>query len=289
MLNSNIDNFYNISLKSPFYFYDNHSLKNPFVKRLIEFTFKYINNSKKCVILNHKYWRAGVPTADSVKEFYGSNDYNILVQWNNIFIPLELEDTYPVSQSVSSNIIDRDYQTYFISELKKINNDIIFYDDSITYDRKVRDYDHGKIDAVFKFQFNCDRSLFNSSDFIVRSKATGHIRNILRDSKILATMRNDGFFTLSIHGGSALQKIKEYPMSRVVVTPDSGEFNAKDFNVFFKFIKDFDENIIAGNEVMVVGENDELYAVGHSTVSGTEMKSYREGVAVKVHEGINKL
>ncbi len=289
MLNNNIDNFYNISLKSPFYFYDNHSLKNPFVKRLIEFTFKYINNSKKCIILNYKYWRAGVPTADNVKEFYGSNDYNILVQWNNIFIPLELEDTYPVSQSVSSNIIDRDYQTYFINELKKINNDIIFYDDSITYNRKVRDYDHGKIDAVFKFQFNCDRSLFNSGDFIVRSKATGHIRNILRNNKILATMRNDGFFTLSINGGVALQKIKEYPMSRVVVTPDSGEFNAKDFNVFFKFIKDFDENIIAGNEVMVVGENDELYAVGHSTVSGTEMKSYREGVAVKVHEGINKL
>jgi len=102
-------------------------------------------------------------------------------------------------------------------------------------------------------------------------------------------MRNDGFFTLSINGGLALQKIKKYPLFRVIVTPDSGEYNSKGFNVFFKFIKNFDDNIIAGNEVMVTDENDDLYAVGHSVVSGIEMKSYKEGVAVKVHEGINKL
>lgn len=289
MLNSNIDNFYNISLKSPFYFYDNSSLKNPFIKRLINFTFRYINNNKKCIVLNYKYWKTGVPTVDGIKKFYESNDYNILVQWNNIFIPLELEDTYPVSQSVSSNIIDRNYQQYFINELKKINNDIVFYDKDQISDKKIRDYDHGKIDTIFKFQFNSDISLFNGNDFIVKSKATNHIRNILRNNKILATMRNDGLFTLSINGGLALQKIKKYPLSRVIVTEDSGEFNAKGFNVFFKFIKNFDENVIAGNEVMVTDENDDLYAVGHSVVSGIEMKSYREGVAVKVHEGINKL
>lgn len=289
MLNNDLDSFYNLSLKSPFYFYDNFSLKNPFVKRLINFTYKYINNNKKCIILNYKYWKSGVPTNDNIKNLYESGDYNVLVQWNNIFIPIELEDTYPVSQSVSSNIINKDYQEYFINNLKKINTNIIFYDKNIEINNKIRDYDHCKISTIFKFQFNSDISLFNNDDFIVKSKATGHIRNILRNNKILATMRNDGFFTLSINGGLALQKIKKYPLFRVIVTPDSGEYNAKGFNVFFKFIKNFDDNIIAGNEVMVTDENDDLYAVGHSVVSGIEMKSYKEGVAVKVHEGINKL
>ena len=33
----------------------------------------------------------------------------------------------------------------------------------------------------------------------------------------------------------------------------------------------------------------DLYAVGHATVSGKEMGFYRNGIAVKVREGINKL
>ncbi len=78
----------------------------------------------------------------------------------------------------------------------------------------------------------------------------------------------------------------DYPLSRVVVTEDSAEFNSKGYNVFFKFILDFDHNIIAGNDVLVVDSSDRLCAVGKATVSGTEMKYYKDGIAVKVHRGI---
>ena len=47
-----------------------------------------------------------------------------------------------------------------------------------------------------------------------------------------------------------------------------------------------DPNITCGQCEYCKGD---LYAVGHATVSGKEMGFYRNGIAVKVHEGINKL
>ena len=102
-------------------------------------------------------------------------------------------------------------------------------------------------------------------------------------------MRNDGFLTLSIYGGLLLNNIIPFPHSRVMVSPDSGEFNSQGYNVFFKFIEGCDNDILPGNEVMVTDLQGNLFAVGHATVSGKEMKYYRDGIAVKVHEGINKL
>jgi 7-cyano-7-deazaguanine tRNA-ribosyltransferase len=97
----------------------------------------------------------------------------------------------------------------------------------------------------------------------------------------------DGFFTLTTDGGERLRSATPYPGKRVVVNSDSAEYNARGFNVFFKFIIMADENIVAGNDVLVVDEEDRLLAVGKSTVSGKELLFYREGVAVKVHHGIS--
>ncbi len=289
MLNHNLTPFASISLKSPLYFYDSVSLKNNYVKRLIDYTEKYVSNNKKTVLLSSRYWWHGFPLPEAIKSIYESSDYNFLAQWNNIFIPLELENTYPVSQMVSSGLADKDGMDNYINRIKSINSDVIFYDNSLEGNDKKRSYTHGKLNEIFKFQFNVDKGIFLDSDRAIKSKATGHIRNILRDNKILATMRNDGFLTLSISGGLIIKNNFPFPNMRVSVSPDSGEYNSKGYNVFFKFIESFDEKIIAGNEVLVTDKNDNLYAVGHATVSGREMKYYKEGIAVKVHEGLNKL
>ena len=91
----------------------------------------------------------------------------------------------------------------------------------------------------------------------------------------------------STEGGEKLRLATPYPLGRVVVNSDSAEYNRRGFNVFFKFIVEADENIVAGNDVLVVDENDRLLAVGKSTVSGKELSFYDEGVAVKVHHAIN--
>jgi 7-cyano-7-deazaguanine tRNA-ribosyltransferase len=289
MVNHNLDPFWNISLKSPLYFFNRETYKNTFIKRLVKFTEKYIKNGNKIILITGKEWRHGFPVSDDILNAYETTNYNFLIEWNDIFIPIELENTYPVSQMVPSGISDPDYKDNYIKWLKTINDDISYFDSSISGIEKIRDYNHSKINEVFHFQFSTEKDLFINSDKIVKSKATGHIRNLKRGEKIIATMRNDGFLTLSIYGGKLLNDILPFPESRVIVNSDSGEFNSRGFNVFFKFIESCDKNIIAGNEVMVTDNSGNLYAVGHATVSGTEMKYYREGIAVKVHEGIKKL
>ena len=289
MINHNLKPYWNISLKSPLYFFNDMTYKNTFIRRLVDFTESYISNGKKTLLINYRQWRHGFPVSDEIIHSYETTDYNFLIQWNDIYIPIELENTYPVSQMVSSGVTDHEYMEGYIKWLKSINSDIQTYNPSIAGDSRIRRYTHTKINNVFKFQFHTGADLFKESDIIIKSRATGHIRNIKRGDKIIATMRNDGFLTLSIYGGELLNTILDFPVSRVIVGQDSGEFNSRGFNVFFKFVEDCDENITAGNEVMVTDLHKKLFAVGHATVSGKEMKYYREGIAVKVHEGINKL
>jgi 7-cyano-7-deazaguanine tRNA-ribosyltransferase len=289
MLNHDLNPYWNISLKSPLYFFNRLTYENTFIKRLAKFTEQFIENGKKTLLINYRQWRHGFPVSDDILISYETTDYNFLIEWNDIFIPLELENTYPVSQMVPSGILDPQYKEKYIKRLKTINPDILLYDSSICGTEKLRSYKHSKINEVFHLQFNTKADIFNESDTIIKSKATGHIRNIKRGDRIIATMRNDGFLTLSIYGGVLLNNILDFPKSRVIVDNDSGEFNSKGFNVFFKFVEDCDSSIIPGNEVMVTDRSGNLFAVGHATVSGTEMKYYREGIAVKVHEGIKKL
>jgi len=276
--------FQSISSKSPFYYFDSNSLENPWVKRLKNYTYKYISNGKKTILIPKKLWKPGMPTGQKLIDFYEQNDFNILVPWNGIYIPVELENTFPVGQMVSSELIFNDLRDSYIRYLKSINDEVIPYTD-YTIKEKIRDFDLEKINTVFDYQFGV-KNFFNNNDQIIKSKTTGHIRNIIRNSKLIATMRNDGFFTLTPDGGIFLLAMLDYPLSRVVVTEDSAEFNSKGYNVFFKFILDFDHNIIAGNDVLVVDSSDRLCAVGKATVSGTEMKYYKDGIAVKVHRGI---
>ncbi len=289
MMKHDITPFWNISLKSPLYFFNKETYNNAFIQRLIKFTEKYIKNGNKTILIGKNEWNHGFPVSDDILKTYETTNYNFLIEWNDIFIPVELENTYPVSQTVPSGITYPDYRDNYIKWLKTINDNMSFYDSSISGTEKIRDYNISKINEVFHFQFNTESDLFKNSDKIVKSKATGHIRNLKRGEHIIGTMRNDGFLTLSIYGGKLLNDILPFPESRVIVSDDSGEFNSKGFNVFFKFVEDCDKNIISGNEVMVTSDSGELYAVGHATVSGTEMKYYHEGIAVKVHEGIKKL
>ncbi len=285
MNNGDILPYQSLSSKSPFFFYDEISFKNPWIQRIISFTINLIKNNKRTILLTKKQWKPGMNILDSVKKLYESINGNILVPWNGIYIPIELENTYPVGQMVSSDIISRSYKENYIDKLKSVNSEVEFYNDDINYKDKIRDFDHEKIKKISCFQFGT-QELFSDNDKIIKSKATGHIRNIMGENNLIATMRNDGFFTLGIEGGKILKNLKKYPELRIVVPGESGEYNAKGYNVFFKFVEDFDENIISGNDVLVVDPDDNLYAVGKATVSGRELKYYNDGVAVKVHVGI---
>ncbi len=143
--------------------------------------------------------------------------------------------------------------------------------------RTIADYQFGRGvgDALFpdnvEFQFS----------------STKKVRQILLDRNRLATVRaKDGMLTLGIEGARRLHAFFEYPKHRVVVNGDAAPFVAKGKTAFAKHVVAVDAEIRAGQEVLVVDENDRLLATGKAMLSAVEMLSFKKGTAVDVRNGI---
>ncbi|OYT58709.1 tRNA-guanine(15) transglycosylase, partial [Euryarchaeota archaeon ex4484_178] len=103
----------------------------------------------------------------------------------------------------------------------------------------------------------------------------------------VASLRaEDGFFTLRIGGAKRLHQRFKAPKLRVVVSDESSEFNRAGKNVFAKFVKNMDDALRPGDEVLVVDEDDNLLAVGRTLMNRLEALSFQRGMCVKVREGI---
>jgi len=139
--------------------------------------------------------------------------------------------------------------------------------------------DHELIRDISLYQFGAN--IFPRNVRIEKG-GTGRIRRIYFKGELLATLRNDGFFSLKMGGARLLhEKVKGY---RVVVEGDVKEVVKKGGNVFAKFVRDVKGEILPREEVLVVDEKDELLAVGTSLLNSREMKEFDYGLAVKVRD-----
>ncbi len=143
--------------------------------------------------------------------------------------------------------------------------------------RTIADYQFGRGagDALFpdnvEFQFSL----------------TKRIRQILFEGNRLATLRaHDGMLTLSIEGARRLHAYIQSPGLRVVVNQDAAPFVAKGKTAFARHVVSVDPGIRAGEEVLVVDEDDRLLATGKAMLSAIEMRSFKKGIAVDVRNGI---
>lgn len=146
-----------------------------------------------------------------------------------------------------------------------------------------------KVKSVCNFQFggNAGQILTNGEVKIVKSKNTQKIRNVFLNGKHVLSLRaNDGFFTLKKEGAILLHKEIKFPKLRVVVEKETAEFNKQGKNVFAKFVLNCDEDLRVGDECLVVDEKDNLYAIGKLEMNKEEMLNFKNGIAVKVREGI---
>ena len=269
-----LEPYEDLSKKSPFFFFDDLSRNHPALIRLRKFSEAMMSmDAGRAKILESTHWHPGRNHSDTFLEDYSFSGTRFFHRWHDIPVPLELEDTYPVEQMVSTGVF---------REEEAEEEDA----DPVMSDGPARNLYLEKARMVCRYQFgihNPDR-MFPEECQITRSRKTGRIRGIYLNGTLLGTLRaHDGFFTLSIDGAERIMKLTE--RHRVTVSGDSVEFNRKGFNVFFKFVKDADTGILAGNEVIVTDESGSLVAVGKATVPGREMKSYRRGVAVKVRSG----
>jgi 7-cyano-7-deazaguanine tRNA-ribosyltransferase len=147
-----------------------------------------------------------------------------------------------------------------------------------------------RVKAVADLQFGkgAGRILLNGDVKLILSDRTHRIRNVKLDGLHILSMRaGDGFFTLKIPGAQILHDAFPSPKMRIIVHPDSAEFNRRGKSVFAAFVLDADPDIVPGDEVMVVDENDELCAVGRTIMTRDEMLAFGKGIAVKVRDGLN--
>lgn len=143
-----------------------------------------------------------------------------------------------------------------------------------------------RIIADYQFGRGAGDAIFpDNVDF--QMSTTGRVRQILFEGKRIATVRaQDGILTLSIAGAMKLHGFLKFPQNRVVVNSDAAPFVAKGKNAFARHVVDADPEIRAGEEVLVVDENDDLLATGKAVLCALEMTAFKKGMAVEVRNGI---
>lgn len=140
--------------------------------------------------------------------------------------------------------------------------------------------------ADYQFGRGAGKILF-PENVVFKFSTTKRIRQILLDNERIATVRaKDGMLTLSIKGAGKLHGFINYPGQRVVVNSDAAPFVAKGKTAFARHVIAVDPEIRAGQEVLVVDENDRLLATGKTVLSAIEMQVLKKGTAVDIRSGI---
>ena len=143
--------------------------------------------------------------------------------------------------------------------------------------------------ANFQFGRNAGYVVIPDNISVSISPVTGRIRHVLIDNKIALTLRpSDALFSLHILGGKLLHEHYSSPLFRVIVRSNVASFIAEGHDVFAKHVIRVDEKIRAGDEVVVVDENDTFLAVGRCRLSPDEMLSFKRGIAVRVRHATKK-
>lgn len=219
-------------------------------------------------------------------------------------VPIELDEMYPIAQSVLPVRRDREAAEGVREMMEHMSHEhpyavAVGWDGQQTLDTLAMmcdktptfDLDLARVKAVADYQFGrgAGAALLDGRVTLKKSENTGKIRNVLVDGEHILSMRaNDGFFTLRPPGAERLRRAFPAPLLRVVVKDDSVPFNREGKNVFCTFVEECDPGLRPMDEVLVVNGGDELVAIGRVLLTRDEMTAFRSGVAVKVREGIKK-
>lgn len=215
-------------------------------------------------------------------------------------VPLELDEMYPVSQSVVPEELDRgtaaerDAALATFADRGMFRTPLRRWTGMETLEGipqiagPAPDRNLARVKAVADMQFGkgAGKALLDGDVRLVLSPNNDRIRNVQLDGRHVLSMRaGDGFFTLKPEGARILMEAFPSPRLRVVVNRDSAGFNRQGRNVFCGFVVDADPGIVPRDEVIVVDESDGLCAIGQALLTRAEMQAFRRGIAVKVREG----
>jgi len=212
-------------------------------------------------------------------------------------VPIELDEMYPIAQSIMPDKVDRETTLICRKVLKKFLDrlEVVSIEDGFesigSLNKKSgNNFDLRRIRATVCMQFgkNADKALLKGKIDIIKSKSTGKIRNIYSNNKHILSMRaSDGLFTLKIAGARRLHSFFKFPSLRVVVRNECRDFILDGKNVFSKFVIDCDPQLRPLDECLIVDEDDNLLAVGRCLLNRIEMLSFNYGIAVKTRESLS--
>jgi 7-cyano-7-deazaguanine tRNA-ribosyltransferase len=229
-------------------------------------------------------------------------------------VPYELIEMYPLGQSIfpPPDSLDRDLSDHMNDMMTGFDQgEVVTWNGKGTLDMEEERtsgilFDVEKVIGMTRVQFANDSEIdpawclfdeFGSTEDLLdrivlrKSRRTGRIRNVLiRENgslKHLFSIRaEDGMITLKLEGAEKLHSSIPFPFRRVQVDSETGEYNARGLNVFCKFVTDACPKLRAGDDAMVVDEEDRLLALGRVQASRGYLVDSRSGIAVKVKEGV---
>ena len=197
-------------------------------------------------------------------------------------VPIELDEMYPIAQSVLPVRRDREAVEGLREMMERMSHEhpyaiAVGWDGRRTLETLSMmcsetpkfDLDMARVKAVADMQFGrgAGRALLDGDVELKKSENTG---------------------TLKVAGAERLRKAFPAPRLRVQVKEDSVPFNREGKNVFCSFVEECDPDIRPMDEVLVVDPSDELVAVGRALLTRDEMFAFSTGIAVKVRDGVKK-
>jgi len=216
-------------------------------------------------------------------------------------VPIELDEYYPIAQSVIPKELDSDASDRIVKTMERHAHQhgyplavmwegkqtLEFLEEMVSGGGRKVDLDMLRCRAVLDMQFGRGAGdiLDGRKVEIVTSERTGKIRNVILDGVHALSMRaHDGRFSLRLEGGRLLMKALAPPKMRVMTDDEPAEFAAKGNNVFAKFVLECDPEIRPGDDVLVINTKGELAAVGRALMNQEEMLAFKRGIAVKVKD-----
>jgi len=150
--------------------------------------------------------------------------------------------------------------------------------------RRARKDEIERLRSIANYQFGWPAGdvLVDDDAVVGVSPATRRIRELYGRDGLVAVLRaHDYFFSLSLRGAARLLRVFPYPRLRVIVSME--RLDSKSLSC--RHIKDVDESLFAGEEVIVVNERDELLGVGRLRLSPAEIREdFCWGEAVRLRK-----
>jgi len=137
--------------------------------------------------------------------------------------------------------------------------------------------------AILDYQFGSGASEIIDRISVKKSRNTGRMRWIYQGRELIASIRaSDHFIIPKLPLAEKLKEKFPLPRLRVIIDKDAVPFVREGKSVFAKFVVDVDKDLRAGDEVLIVDQNDNLIRTGTLLLSPEEVKDFDYGVAVRV-------